>query len=135
LADCILYQRFAAPFFLEPIAVAENTMQILENKQNIPFPQILEDMSQETFQNEIQIVNDSWVALTEKYLLSNSPSRVKLPADVADALQELIDSGYSHPDILAESYGIIAEMLSENEFENFLLDQRSVVDFISNPKF
>lgn len=92
-------------------------------------------MPQEVFQTEIQFVHDAWTALTEKFILPGATHRVRLPTDLMEALQELIDAGYSHPDILAESYGIIAEMLSENEFENFLIEQREMAESLGKIRF
>ena len=119
MADAINYRELASLVFPDPILDTDMS-HILECPDNIPFPKKPDSMQPDQYSNALETLEKQWESLCETYLLHNSPKLVAISNSSSKAVEELLDLGFFHPDLIADIYRVIYDNLLNSDFEAFL---------------
>ena len=103
---------------------------MLGSPEKIPFPKKPKSLQFDKYEEFLILVKQQWIELCETYILPGSPRQIAIPAADAKAIEELMDMGHFHPDILSEIYFGIYDRLFQ-EFQSFVERQKLLATFES----
>jgi hypothetical protein len=72
------------------------------------------------YESEFNIIKAAAEDIANRYLKSMSVNEVNISSKTNKPLLLLIETGYYNPEIFAEAYSHIRDMLQQNGFDNFL---------------